>query len=325
VILVKKISRQDMEKKLVNIASVLLILVSCSAIAGCDQLIKETDDNSKKQCRASISGHVYRADTREPIAGARVWASGPHATGPVGEDADDKGNYTIDELCAGESLVIATANGYVTRYYNGKDGTYIPDKAAQVTTVNGKNTRDIDLALEWGGSIIGKVYETDGITPIGDARIHYLQVSGDKTPRLGGCAPMPPRDSVKSDSSGNYQIGGLLSGEYDLLVSYKLGDEVLYSRVITSVTKGKETRGVNFILEPGGSISGYVYENDGVTLVAGQWVPTSLATVSDFGTTSSQDGSYSLNNLPPGEYRLWGETIILSSGEHIVHDIILPK
>lgn len=328
-----------MRKKVVTIASIILIAVTSLTTVGCSQLTPESISKSEPTPQSesihkeesspktptsgnSISGHVYSADNGNPIAGARI-----HVYGPTwaNEETNEDGSYKVTGLDADEFWVVVEATGYVPRYYDGAKGTYVQDNAVSIKTTSGKNKPDIDLYLEWGGSIYGRVFMPDGSMPVYEASIDYVQISGEKTPRVGGCAPMPSRDSVKSDSSGSYIIGGLLSGDYDLLTRYKFGDEVLYSRTITSVTKGKETQGVDFILEPGGSISGYVYQNDRVTPVAEKSVTAHMSLVSDYSTRTAQDGGYSLKILPPGECIIRGEIITVSSGENTIHDIILPK
>lgn len=281
-----------------------------------------TEENSEAQEDASFSGKIYCADNGEPIEGAKIHVYG--ATWANGE-TDKRGSYKITGLPAGELKVVIEAAGYVPRYYDGAQGTYVQDNAVSIMTNLGKNESDIDVALEWGGSISGHVYMPDSSRPVYEARINYLQVSGDKTPRVGGCAPSPPRDSVRSDGSGSYIIRGLLSGDYDLLVIHKVGEIILYSHTITSVTKGEETGAIDFTLEPGGSISGYVYQNDGIKPVAEKRVTAHMAGVSDYSTKTAQDGSYFLKNLPPGEFVIRGEIIIVSSGENTIHDIALPK
>jgi len=271
----------------------------------------------------SISGHVYRADNKKPIAGAIISVYGNHlCTGPIQATTSADGSYTVSGLRACGSKVAAAAAGYVPRFYDGASGTYESDKSEAVITSSGENTPGIDIFLEWGGSVTGYVYMPDGVTPVNEAQILYRQVSGETTPRLGGCVPTPPWDSVWCNTSGNYNIGGLNTGEYELKARAKMGNEQYYlHNVVVSI--GKETKSVDFVLGPGGSISGHVYMNDGITPAAGQYVQAAGIGISG-ATTTAADGSYSIKNLLPGKYIVFGVTVNVSGGEDTVHDIVLP-
>ena len=307
-----------MKKRLLISLSFLLVAISLTMVA-CGQMVGPEE--------AAISGRVYRADNGEPIAGAKVLVYGPHgSTGPIQATTSSDGSYTVIGLGAGESTVGVEADGYVPEIYDGADGVYDGNKAIKVITVYGKNTSNIDFYLGWGGAISGHVYLPDNVTPVNGAYINYQQLNGEMTPRFGGCLPSPMYDFVRSDSGGSYTIGGLLSGDYDLWVRARIGDKVYYStnNLIIAVVTGNRTDGIDFLLEPGGSISGHIYESDGITSVGGRHVSANhqdgLWTSSD---ETADGGSYFIEQIPAGVYQIEGKTIIVSSGQNTVHDIIL--
>lgn len=276
---------------------------------------------------ASISGRVYRADDKRPINEASVLVYGPHfSTGPIGARTAADGSYKVISHNEGESSVMSLAEGYIPQYY---DGVYLPDQATKVTTVLGKDTPGIDIYLDWGGSISGRVYQPDGITPNGQSGIFYAQVSGVKTPIPGGCLPTPPKQSLEVNPDGTYSIGGLLSGEYELLASDRNSNSSYVSEVRhISVTQGKETGNVDFVLGPRSSMSGHVYYRDSKTLAAD-------ATVEAIGWNNSyvqtdSNGYYLMEQMAPAKYlvrvtNLQSEyrEVSLSAGKDTVHDIIL--
>jgi hypothetical protein len=331
-----------MRKRTLAIISSLLLSATLLFLVSCQQLNTETpieensevqdyasvEENAEAQDYASISGRIYYANNGEPIAGARVFVyqrnvmpGSRHAT------TDAKGHYTVTNLNTNEATVGVKAEGYVDRYYNGGEGVYSPYEAVKVKTVYGKDTPEIDIAMEWGGSVTGRLYMPDGVTPVKRANVLYLQTSGDRTPFLAtGDEPTPPYQYVRSKPDGSYNIGGLLMGDYDLLIRSVGLDEGFYAHTTVSVVKGQEANGVDFVLEPGGSISGHVYLSDGVT-PAGK-VNVNAHNLSgfggDYGNEAAFDGSYSIEQLPPGDYKIRGEVITVSSGENTAHDIILP-
>lgn len=278
---------------------------------------------------ASISGHVYRADNKNPIDKASVLVYGPHfSTGPMSAKTSQDGSYKVISLNSGQSTVVATAQGYIPRFFN---SVYVPEQVTKVTTTLGEEIPNIDFYLEWGGSISGRVYKLDGVTPDAKAGIYYIQISGVETPILGGCVPTPPCQGVEAAPDGTYRIGGLLTGDYEVMAvtrdskpSYVTG----VNRI--SVIQGKETEGVNFVLGPRTSMSGHVYYNDGKTPVIG-------ATVGAYGwcgfehhVKTDSSGYYFIDSMVPGSYAVSAlnlrndpARVTVSAGKETVHDIIL--
>jgi protocatechuate 3,4-dioxygenase beta subunit len=81
----------------------------------------------------SISGTVYDKKTNEPIAGAKVTASGCSRYAMTGSD----GTYTISGLADGSYTVRAVKNGYLCATY-----------PTPVVITNGQPVTGIDLYLQ---------------------------------------------------------------------------------------------------------------------------------------------------------------------------------
>ena len=135
--------------------------------------------------------------------------------------------------------------------------------AARVVVTAGQNTVNIDFSLARGGSISGTVYEADGVTPVAD-----VDVWADSYDCCGG------GEGTRTAADGTYTIRRLTPGDYrvhargsERSLAGEFYDNTtdwhLAARV--SVTEGQTTAGIDFTLEAGGSISGIVYESDGVT------------------------------------------------------------
>ena len=72
------------------------------------------------------------------------------------------------------------------------------------------------------------------------------------------------------------------------------------------VTSYHETSGIDFYLSKAGSISGHIYEEDGVTPIAGASVYAFPITGDHpgAGANTGSDGSYTIEGLPSGSYRV---------------------
>lgn len=166
---------------------------------------------------------------------------------------------------------------------------------------------NINFDLVSGGKISGTVYEDDGMTPVPDCVVWAYEYG------TGGWV-----DPVFTDESGYYSII-VAGGEYKVQATPSFGDypfvDEWYNGVFAenaatsiTVTVSNDTGGINFVLNPGGTISGHVYGPDGSTPVAGCYLETKdVATGEWFGEAwTESDGSYSLR-VPPGEFKVWAQ------------------
>jgi hypothetical protein len=240
----------------------------------------------------SISGYVYRSDG-EPIGGVEV------VVRPSGEEADDgfrastasDGSYTIEGLALGKYRVRAKARGWVEQWY---DNISDWDHATDVVVISPKDTPNINFSLSRGGSISGFVYESDGVTPVQGANVK----AGNRLPSgeyIGG--------GTTTRADGSYVITDLPPWDY-WAAAYKPGFAPEYydsgrakpAADIVTVREGSDTSGINFTLDAGGSVTGHVYEDDGVTPISGVELGVCLSTgefVRWFPWTE-YDGSYTL-------------------------------
>jgi hypothetical protein len=144
------------------------------------------------------------------------------------------GTYRFTNVPPGTYQIRATLNGYVDQL-----GEFSPEDfasqdpamrqriaaAAQIVTVNGNEGAHIDLRLERGASISGRVVFEDGSPAIG------WQVLSANAPAKGGNAPNPFGSGgmlggggvksllhlpVTTDDMGHFRLSGLSSGEYIL-------------------------------------------------------------------------------------------------------------
>ncbi|TEU14550.1 MAG: hypothetical protein E3J21_15520 [Anaerolineales bacterium] len=242
----------------------------------------------------SISGYAYQSDGITPIHGVEVDvrpSGDKHDDGFRASTASD-GSYTIEGLALGEYRVRAEVQGWIVEYY---DNVGDWDDATDVVVTPPKDTPNIKFSLSRGGSISGFVYENDGVTPVQGVEV---LASGELTSGewVGG--------DTRTQADGSYVITDLPAWDYRVHTCNKPGFaaeyyDSKYVRVaadMVTVREGSDTSGINFTLDAAGSITGHVYEEDGVTPISGVAVGAWLSTkefVVWFGDTTEYDGSYS--------------------------------
>ncbi len=259
----------------------------------------------------ALSGRVTDAVTGHGIEGARVEA-GPAGSARQGmrgwnysvTTASD-GRYTMFGLPAGDYLVRVVATGYAREYWD----NVTPSEEATVVTVSaGGTVSGIDLALTAGGSISGHIYQSDGTTPIVGA---WVLIRPSRHIRDDGfCAT--------TDAEGAYTVEELPLGDFRVTAEapsyarlrYYNGAGGAYDwlqAADVTVVPPATIPDVNINLHLGASISGHVYQRDGVTPFANANVNTeeyapSGPTQEGYDTNANSDGYYILEGLRPVNY-----------------------
>ncbi len=269
------------------------------------------------QSPGSISGYVYDANTQDPISSATVLTSFysqliPDINGITQATTDANGHYSLMELPDGDYWVWAMAPAHATTVYQ---HTYNWYEAQHVTVNTGQDTPGINLSLEAGGTISGTITDADSGAPIAG-----VSVFAESSPLGSGAG------YAVTDETGNYIINNLAYGTFKVqspfpnwvppgVNDYKYATEFWQEKTnateadIVTVAEGVNPIGINFTLEIIGSISGYVYEDDGTTPLEGATVSAFDSTqfpplfwLPDGEATTDADGYYSILGLPEGDY-----------------------
>ena len=145
------------------------------------------------------------------------------------------------------------------------------------------------VAVAATGSITGHVYIQGGTTPINGA--HVVAFDWNSGVQKGEAHALP---------SGSYSITGLATGTYRVRADYSQYIAEYFNEgaaTPVSVTDGQATASIDFTLEHGSSISGYVYQEDNITAP----IPIAHVTAYDNVTSeqvgeayASDNGSYSI-------------------------------
>ncbi|TNC42929.1 carboxypeptidase regulatory-like domain-containing protein, partial [Mumia zhuanghuii] len=260
---------------------------------------------------ASITGTVTGADSR-PLEGAEItvyeadeewggWSPVTYAS------TDDSGHYVATALAAGTYRVKIEPQDsrHTDEYWN--DAVSL-DEADDITVAAEADVSGIDAALSLGSSITGRVTLAGGgnLTDITVTAFAWDDETGWDWAADGEVA-----------SDGTYLVAGLPAGSYTLGFSsssatfarqYWKGRSTLYSADRIAVEASAALTGKDVTLSRAAKVSGLVRSETGrladVSVSAYTWeASTSSWTYAD-STITNDDGSYALDGLPPGTYRV---------------------
>ncbi len=223
----------------------------------------------------AISGTV-KDNADNPLANASVMAVTADFTLHLAI-TNASGEYRVDFLPAEIYAVTAST-----------EDNWIPQTLSGVVVVANQETTGCNFTLQGGGQISGTI--TDALGPIHGASVIAISGLFD-----------PVSSIAESLEDGTFTVSGLPSGSYLLIV--KAEGHASDSTTGISVVAGQTTSGQNYILNTsGGSISGTVYANDGITPLAGALVSCSGDGISFADITTDANGDYVLPLLLPGSY-----------------------
>jgi M6 family metalloprotease-like protein len=262
----------------------------------------------------SISGTVTGSDGTTPLeniqATAMTWNPSEEFWEWAGSlNTDGDGNYNIGGLLSGAyRLEFRDWSGqYVTEYYNNQASL---DAADDIVVVEGQTVTGINASLAVAGRIQGTVYGPDGLTPLENIQVCAYTWDAGGWWRGVGC--------LYTNSAGNYNIGGLLSGAYRLEFRDWSGQYVTeYYNNQTSidaaddivVVEGQTVTGINASLAAAGRIQGTVYGPDGLTPLENIEVYAYTRNAGGWwdwvgGSSTNSAGNYDIGGLSSGTYRV---------------------
>jgi protocatechuate 3,4-dioxygenase beta subunit len=279
-----------------------------------------------------ISGRVTVEGPGTPVSGARImlFPAGP-PTGPIGPPpqtlTDQDGRFAFDALAPGTYRINVQKTGYAP--------LLDPSRARTVRVGAGQAIDGIDLRLQKGAVIAGKVLDAAG-DPLPDMRIMAMRrVSPPAaSPQL---APAGGAGQQTNDL-GEFRVAGLPSGEYfvaampmpmlgaigsnraastapaaprtTIATTFYPGTTDQAAAQPIAVAAGAEIDNIVFSMQsaPAFRVSGIVVDENG-DAVAGAIVmlmgdPRSGMFIGPVGNARSQDsGRFVIDGVPPGSYR----------------------
>ena len=250
----------------------------------------------------SLTGVVKEATTRVPLEGVRVWAGQSDATtGPQGQ-------FTFQKLEPGrhwvsvEDLDRAASGGVFVLLNPGRDVT------------------GVEILLNSGGSISGKVLDEDR-KPISGARVSLLEPVFEF-----GQLAYRSKLSEKTGANGEYRLAPVPSGRGFLLLAarpielgprdqrsaspvfYPASPDILGGETVT-LAPGEERRAVDFRMAfaPAFCIAGQVDSSGGAAageVTITRQLPHLFGSWTLSLTIPAADGKFSGCGFPPGDYRV---------------------
>ena len=234
-----------------------------------------------------VTGHVVDKTTHQPITSFEAGVSTSRSGGgmvintpPMMKNfTSDDGSFALDNVPAGTMQIMANAPGYTT------------GRVPSVVVEEGKATENIEVALDAGVKLSGRVTGPDG------APLSGVLVRPDAGGPMRGM-PFGGESTTTTDANGEYTIDSLEPGEKTF--SFSKSGYLSDSR--TAQRNSKETR-LDVQLSSGIRINGVVVTDAGAP-VADASVRASSASTGGFGRTTRTDanGAFLFEGVAPGHY-----------------------
>ncbi len=225
---------------------------------------------------AAIAGRVSADPEGTPVAGALVTVEIPQEDRVFEAVTDELGAFTLTGLAPG-----------LTRINIRAEGLPMPE-TVYITTASGVTT-ELAWRLEEGGEISGSVVGPNGL-PLANATV------------AASCLDLSSQLSTETDASGNYQLTGLMAGNYTVSADATgFGGSQITGVVVKSASV---TSNQTISLTHAGQISGSVLSSvDGAPVADAVVTIISTELLAEPALTSG-NGTFSISDLAPGALRL---------------------
>ncbi|HET6203352.1 MAG TPA: carboxypeptidase-like regulatory domain-containing protein [Planctomycetota bacterium] len=206
------------------------------------------------------------------------------------EKTDDQGRYRLGGLPAGKVRVLASAEGWRE------------SRSDEVEVRAGENVERVDVRLQSGRSIAGRVLANDG-KPIEGAEVYAMPE--ERAAGARASFSIFRREANRTDASGRYEVAGLADGTYRVEVEA----EGFAHASKQGVAVG--SAGTDFRLDPLSGLVGRVL--DGRTgkppasfraRAMREGFPGARFMDTGSDATGREDGSFEIGGLEPGTYRV---------------------
>lgn len=244
--------------------------------------------NAQLQEGITLTGQISDAETDAALSGVEITISGENLSKYATSTA---GAFSIKGLRPGQYRLNASS------YF---DSWPYVRQTRLITIPNGVTSYNVDLAIPKGGSISGKVTDTDG-NPLASITIFISNEDGSY------------QEYVYTNASGIYSANGMPDGKFQVHFRPYTYIEEYYddandreSATLVEIRNAEAKTGIDAQLALGSSISGKVTDAESNDPIQG----VSVVVLNEEGyqvasATSQADGSYTTQTiLPSGKYRV---------------------
>ncbi|HVR38558.1 MAG TPA: carboxypeptidase regulatory-like domain-containing protein [Thermoanaerobaculia bacterium] len=235
-----------------------------------------------------MSGRVFDKATRQPVTAFQAGISTSRGGGgmtimtpPILRSVrSDDGSFTLENVPSGLLQLVVSAPGYTTA------------KLSNLSLEEGKSIDGVEVAMETGTRITGRVTDPSG-NAVGGATVRIETVAQR---RMGFRMPGGGDPEAMTDDSGEYTLEAVESGEK----TFSAEHSGFLSAQKTADVTGREQR-IDFQLSKGSSVRGQVLTAAGVPVGDAEVSASSAAGGRDRAKTDAS-GLFTLENLAPGHY-----------------------
>ncbi len=251
-----------------------------------------------------ISGHIFNA-SHQPLGGVQVRAitfSGPYFYRMTHSASD--GSYEIDQLPVGQYyLRVQNKLGYLNLFYENA----LDKSNAKLIKINkDQQITGIDFYLERGGFISGHIYDSAGKPLTRNCSIGFFDANN-----------FDQHGFIDGNPDGSFMSPALPAGPHIVkasalpdgyMITYFDNVSTQDSAQAIQVTGTDTVKNIDFYLQKGGAISGYVFgENSSQDPVSNAWILVTNWENKEWSSESMTDatGHYCAAGLKPGAYRVF--------------------
>jgi 5-hydroxyisourate hydrolase-like protein (transthyretin family) len=276
---------------------------------------------------AAISGTVVDSVTNAPVANAQISLKKLNGRLKLSAKTNSDGNFNFNGLPSGEYVVRADHREYYKEWYNEQSSQATAD-TINVTAPDSVEGVNFTLMRreQAGAGIAGTVIDATTELPIDGAMVAVMPLSF-ATPKR-----------IVTGEDGTFEMLGLKPGKYIVIAhaeNYKgeffENQKSWFNATPVTVSQDQVTPDINFALDP--QEEGLYMVSGTITDEAGTPVEGALILAEEAGEiaateVSESDGTYHMNGLPAGNYKLTAskvayedgaastETVELSNGEN---------
>jgi hypothetical protein len=219
----------------------------------------------------TVTGQILIAGTATSISDVVLMLTG--SAGTFSGVTDANGQFSVTGLPAGNYDLVTLASTFMSVETN------VTITAGQTSTAN--------LTTTTLGAVSGEITDSVTHSPLPHVIVQLFDETGFVT-------------SALTDTQGNYEIDGLDAGNYQVVLGDYGSPGVAKANITLSVAQSHAT--ANLTVGLAGSVSGFVFQADGVTPDAGITVALNSLGLPVLFTTTDATGKYVFDVLTGGTF-----------------------